>query len=123
MATPLGLQNIPKEVQPSITSPESQLQAAAADSNSLAAISMRTQVIAAQAIADSEYDPPVPPPRRNVSGFQNYRSQIFLISILATLLIVMLAVLMHPTIRWGSYIPRAYLARISHLIPTFRSRK
>lgn len=114
----LGLQNIPKEVQPSITSPESQMQAAAADPNSLAAISMRTQVIAAQAVADSEYDPPVPPPRRNVSGFQNYGRHRILVAILTTLLIVILAVYMHPTITWRTYMPR-----IGHLIPIFKSRR
>ena len=116
----LGLQNIPKEVQPSITSPESQMQAAAADPNSLSAISIRTQVIAAQAVADSEYDPPVPPPRRNISGFQNYAQHRILIIILATLLIVILAIYIHPTIMWR--IPR-HVMRISHLIPTFRGRK
>lgn len=90
MAAPLGLQNIPKEVQPSLTSPESQLQAAAADPDSIAAISMRTQVLAAQAIADSEYDPPVPPPRRNVSGFQNYGEQLLLLAILLILALLLL---------------------------------
>lgn len=118
MAAPLGLQNIPKDVQPSLTSPESQMQAAAADPNSLAAITMRTQVIAAQAVADSEYDPPVPPPRRNISGFQNYGQHWILVSILATLLIVMLALYIRPTLSLRTYLPR-----ISHLIPTFRSRR
>lgn len=112
----LGIQNIPKEVQPSLTSPESQMAAAKADPNSLAAISERTQVIAAQAVADSEYDPAVPPPRRNISGFTDYGQQIsFLLFLLATLLIVILA-MVTPAIQ-------KRVAQFIHLMPTIRSRK
>lgn len=117
MLVPLGLQNIPKEVQPSLTSPESQLQAAAADPDSIAAISMRTQVLAAQAIADSEYDPPVPPPRRNISGFQNYGEQILL---LAILLILGLLLLISSGQRRGD---GGITYFFTHLMSSLKSRK
>jgi hypothetical protein len=112
----LGIKNIPKEVQPSLTSPESQMAAVKADPNSLAAISERTQVIAAQAVADSEYDPSVPPPRRNISGFTDYGRRIsFLLLLLATLLIVILAIAI-PAIQ-------KRVTHFIHLMPTIRSRK
>ncbi len=40
------------------------------DPNSVAALSRRAQVQQAQAVTDSEFDPPVPPARK-VSGFQD----------------------------------------------------
>lgn len=112
----LGIQNIPKEVQPAFTSPESQMAGAKADPNSLAAISERTQVIAAQAVADSEYDPAVPPPRRNISGFTDYGRRIsFLLVLLGALLIIILA-LTNPGIQ-------KRVAYFTRLIPTIRNRK
>ena len=112
----LGVQNIPKEVQPSFTSPESQMVAAKADPNSLAAISERTQVIAAQAVADSEYDPAVPPPRRNISGFTDYGRRIsFLLLLLVTLLIIILVI--------ATPASQKRVAYFIHLMPTIRNRK
>ncbi len=40
------------------------------DPNSIAAISRRAQIQQAQSVTDSEFDPPIPPPRK-VSGFED----------------------------------------------------
>ena len=67
-----AVSKVPIYVQPSLTSAEMQFTGATADPNSLAAISQKAQILEMQAVADSEFDPKVPAPRREakvLSGF------------------------------------------------------
>lgn len=65
---PRAHSSVPREIQPELNSPEMQMRGEVNDPNSIAAISRRSQVQQAQSLTDSEFDPPVPPPRK-VSGF------------------------------------------------------
>ena len=65
---PRAVSSVPRQVQPELNSPEMQMQGETNDPNSIAAISRRAQVQQAQSLTDSEFDPPLPPPRK-VSGF------------------------------------------------------
>jgi hypothetical protein len=73
--------NIPAFVQPSLTSPEMQMPGATADPNSIGAVAQAAQVLQAQAVADSQYDPAVPARPKSASGFTNPQPSILLILI------------------------------------------
>lgn len=94
---PRALSSVPREVQPELNSPEMQMRGEINDPNSIAAISRRAQVQQAQSVTDSEFDPPLPPPRK-VSGFVDgpsymtdcYNSTRWLCFLFAIALIVLL---------------------------------
>ncbi len=65
---PRAVSSVPRQMQPELNSPELQMRGQLEDPNSIAAITRRSQVQQAQAVTDSEFDPPVPPARK-VSGF------------------------------------------------------
>ncbi len=98
---PRALSSVPREVQPELNSPEMQMRGEIDDPNSIAAISRRAQVQQAQSITDSEFDPPLPPPR-NVSGFVDgpsymldcYNSTRWLCFLIAIVLILLVFWLM-----------------------------
>lgn len=81
-----AVSKVPCYVQPSLTSAESQKVGATEDPNSLASISEKTQILAMQAIADSEFDAKVPAPRRDakvVAGFMDHgRTRLALAALL-----------------------------------------
>ena len=54
--------DVPTEVQPSATSPDSQMASVNNDPNSIGNLMKRTEIMNGQATANSLYDPPVPPP-------------------------------------------------------------
>jgi hypothetical protein len=59
--------DVPREVQPSATSADSQMASTTNDPNSIGNLMKQTEVMNGQATANSLYDPPVPPPQN--SGF------------------------------------------------------
>ncbi len=79
--------NIPSYVQPSLTSPEMQMTGATADPNSIGAVAQAAQVLQAQAVADSQFDPAVPARPKSASGFANPQPPASLILIIIALLI------------------------------------
>ena len=92
MASPLPQLNmaqstIPEYVQPSLTSPEMQVIGANADPNSIGATAQAAQVLQAQAVADSMYDPAIPSRPKPVSGFANPHPPTYLILIVIALLV------------------------------------
>ncbi len=92
MASPMPQINmaestIPAYVQPSLTSPEMQVIGANADPNSIGATTQAAQVLQAQAVADSMYDPAVPPRPKSASGFANPLPPTYLILIVVALLV------------------------------------
>jgi hypothetical protein len=78
---------IPSYVQPSLTSPEMQMIGATADPNSIGAVAEAAQVLQAQAVADSQFDPAVPARPKLASGFANPQPPVTLILIVIALLI------------------------------------
>ncbi len=80
-------------MQPDYTTPESQMKNETTDPNSAVNIDMRMKVMQAQAIADSIYDPAVPPPTEN---FENYSRQNILLSLVAGALMVWLHIYLRP---------------------------
>lgn len=54
--------DVPTEVQPSATSPDSQMASVNNDPNSISNLMKQTEIMNGQATANSLYDPPVPPP-------------------------------------------------------------
>ncbi len=67
---PRAVSSVPRQIQPELNSPEAQMRGELSDPNSIAAISRRAQIQQAQSVTDSEFDPPIPPPRK-VSGFED----------------------------------------------------
>jgi len=66
--------DIPTQVQPSATSPDSQMASVTNDPNSIGNLMKQTEVMNGQATANSLYDPPVPPPQN--SGFVDLKNPI-----------------------------------------------
>lgn len=62
---------VPIMVQPDLSDPVMQMKGQKEDPNSVASLNVRAQVLQAQAIADSKYDPPVPPPSGSTEPFTN----------------------------------------------------
>ncbi len=91
----LRVQQAPKLVQPDYTTPESQMKSETTDPNSPTNIGTRMQVLQAQAIADSIYDPAIPQPTEN---FENY-PRISALSIVAAALMIGLHMYLCPN-RW-----------------------
>lgn len=79
---------VPIYVQPSLTSAESQKIGETKDPNSLSSLSGMTQILAMQAIADSEFDAMVPAPRRDAAVLQGFSDGSRTRLVLAALLIV-----------------------------------
>ena len=79
--------NIPAYVQPSLTSPEMQVVGANSDPNSIGAVAEAAQVLQAQAVADSKYDPAVPSRPKSTSGFANPQLPTYLILIVLVLIV------------------------------------
>ena len=67
-----AVSKVPIYVQPSLTSAASQKVGAMEDPTSIAAISQKTQILAMQAVADSEFDAKVPAPRRDAAVLQGF---------------------------------------------------
>ena len=92
MASPLPTLNmaqttIPAYVQPSQTSPEMQVIGANADPNSIGAVSQAAQILQAQAVADSMYDPAIPSRPKSASGFANPEVPTYFILIVIALMV------------------------------------
>lgn len=83
-----AVSKVPIYVQPSLTSAESQKIGNTEDPNSLASISEKTQILAMQAIADSEFDAKVPAPRRDAATLQGFSDAGRIRLALAALLMV-----------------------------------
>lgn len=83
-----AVSKVPIFVQPLLTSAESQKVGAMGDPNSIAAISEKTQILAMQAIADSEFDAKVPAPRRDAAVLQGFTDSGRIRLALAALLMV-----------------------------------
>lgn len=92
----LRVQQAPKLVQPDYTTPESQSKSDSLDPNSSVNIDMRMKVLQAQAVADSIYDPAIPPSTEN---FCNYGRNITGLGLVAAALIVGLHIYICPN-RW-----------------------
>lgn len=80
----LRVQQVPTFVQPEINTPESQIRGDAADPNSATAISRQLSRLQGQAIADSKYDPAVPPA---IESYADYAQPMGLGIVAAALLI------------------------------------
>lgn len=80
-------------VQPESNTPESQMPTEINDPNSTVNLSKVMLKMQAQAIADSKYDPAIPPP---VENFANYGRQISGLSIVAAALLVGLHMYLRP---------------------------
>ena len=89
----LRVQQAQKLVQPDYTTPESQMKSEITDPNSPVNLDMRMKVMQAQAIADSIYDPAIPPATEN---FENYSRQNILLSVVAGALMVGLHMYLRP---------------------------
>lgn len=55
------MNQVPTMVQPDLSDPVMQMKGQKDDPNSVTSLNVRAQVLQAQAVADSKYDPPVPP--------------------------------------------------------------
>lgn len=86
MPAPVKEKDVPREVQPSATSPDSQMASVQNDPNSIANLMKQTEVMNGQATANSLYDPPVPPPEN--AGFVNF--DIIHSGLLSRLIIVLI---------------------------------
>jgi hypothetical protein len=53
---------VPTAVQPDLSDPAMQMKGQKEDPNSVASLNTKAQVLQAQSVADSRYDPKVPPP-------------------------------------------------------------
>ena len=89
----LRVQQAPTLVQPDVNTPESQMIGENADPNSTTNIGKRMKVLQAQAIADSIYDPAIPPP---TESFADYSRQNMLLSLVAGALMVGLHMYLRP---------------------------
>jgi hypothetical protein len=80
----LRVQQVPTFVQPQLNTPESQIREEASDPSSATAIALELTRLQGQAIADSKYDPAIPPP---VEAYVDYARPMGLGIIAAALLI------------------------------------
>jgi hypothetical protein len=91
MPAPVKEKDVPREVQPSATSPDSQMVSSQNDPNSISNLMKQTEVMNGQATANSLYDPPVPPP--STDGFVNFIQSGLLSRLLIVLLLLGVGVL------------------------------
>jgi hypothetical protein len=89
----LRVQKAPTFVQPEYNTPESQMPSEKGNPNSSTNLMTRLSILQSQAIADSIYDPAIPPPKE---GFVNYGRQNLLLSLVAGALMVGLHIYLKP---------------------------
>ncbi len=66
---------VPTAVQPDLSDPAMQMQGQKEDPNSVASLNTKAQVLQAQSIADSRYDPPAPASGSSKAPFLDFGGQ------------------------------------------------
>ncbi len=77
LAPPRPRNEVPTMIQPSANSIEAQMPGASSDSGNISSLQKQADIINGQGLADSLYDPPVPPPEKFIkSGFVDMHAGI-----------------------------------------------
>jgi hypothetical protein len=77
LAPPRQLKEVPNMVQPAANSIEAQMPGVTSDPGNISSLQKQADIINGQGLADSLYDPPVPPPEKTIkSGFTDMRAGI-----------------------------------------------
>ncbi len=75
LAPPRPRNEVPRMIQPAANSIDAQMPGAKSDSGNVSNIQKQADIINGQGVADSLYDPPVPPPESS-SGFTDMKAGI-----------------------------------------------